>query len=81
MRISVDELSEARARALSAFNDFGLKFHPDEAIGNRPHLQGGERATHDLDAVVSNSREDRFEVLLRIDQGIGSPKLRDKMGV
>ena len=74
-------LSEAKTLLWPAFNYFCPNLHPEESICDRSHLKGFERTRRHLDPVLPNGLKNGFEILLRIDEGIGGSQLREEVSI
>ena len=74
-------LSEAKTLLWPAFNYFCPNLHPEESICDRSHLKGFERTRRHPDPVLPNGLKNGFEILLRIDEGIGGSQLREEVSI
>jgi len=74
-------LDETKLCLLLMPNYFGLKLHSEKSPRNRSHFKGSERPGDNFNSIRPNGCENRFEILLRIDQWIGGTKLGEEVGI
>lgn len=72
---------ETRARLWAAFSDFTPNLHPEKSVCNRSHFQSSERPRSDFNSPLPNGLENRLNILLCINEGIGSSHLREEVGI